>query len=152
MNTTPHGADNDDLHNALYAYALKLTRNNSTQAKELLHETLSQITHNATAHNSIDSFMSHAGSVMRHANETTIHYADIHELHRLCYHGQGADYSPREIIHGMSLLTPHQATVVTLILKGYSTTEIARATGHSIQWVKTNTIKAIQRLRNIHTH
>ena len=152
MNTTPHGADNDDLRDALYAYALKLTRNNSTQAKELLHETLSQITHNATAHNSIDSFMSHAGSVMRHANETTIHYADIHELHRLCYHGTGTSYRPREIIHGMSLLTPHQATVVTLILKGYSTTEIARATGHSIQWVKTNTIKAIQRLRNIHTH
>ena len=89
---------------------------------------------------------------MRHANETTIHYADIQELHRLCYHGPGAGHTPREIIHGMSLLTPHQATVVTLILKGYSTTEIARATGHSIQWVKTNTIKAIQRLRNIHTH
>ena len=152
MDTTTHGASTGDLRNALYAYALKLTGYNKTRALELLNETLSQITHNATAHNSIDSFMSHAGSVMRHANETTIHHADVQELYHLCYHGPETSYSPREIIHGMSLLTPHQATVVTLILKGYSTTEIARATGHSIQWVKTNTIKAIQCLRNIHTH
>ena len=152
MDTTTHGASTDDLSDALYAYALKLTGYNKTRALELLNETLSQITHNATAHINTDCFMAHAGAIMRHAHTTTMHHADIQELYRLCYHGQGADYSPREIIHGMSLLTPHQAAVVTLILKGYSTTEIARTTGHSIQWVKHNTIKAIQRLRNIYTH
>ena len=152
MNTTPHGASTDDLRDALHAYALKPTGYNKTRALELLNETLSQITHNATAHINTDCFMAHAGAVMRHANETTIHYADVQGLYHLCYHGTGTNYTAKEIIHGMSLLTPHQATVVTLILKGYSTTEIARATGHSIQWVKTNTIKAIQRLRNIHTH
>ena len=152
MDTTTHGASTDDLRNALYAYALKLTGYNKTRALELLHETLSQITHNATAHINTDCFMAHAGAVMQQAHTTTMHHADIQELYRLCYHGPGASYTPREIIRGMSRLTPHQATVVTLILKGYGTTEIARSTGHSIQWVKSNTIKAIQRLRNIHTH
>ena len=152
MDTTTHGASTDDLRNALYAYALKLTGYNSNQAKELLNETLSQITHNATAHNSIDSFMAHASSVMRHAHATTMRHTDMHELYRLCCHAQGTASSPRDTIYAMSRLTPHQAAVVTLALKGYSTTEIARTTGHSIQWVKNNTIKAIQRLRNIHSH
>ena len=152
MDTTTHGASTDDLSDALYAYALKLTGYNKTRALELLNETLSQITHNATAHINTDCFMAHAGAIMRHAHTTTMHHADIQELYRLCNHGPGASYTPREVIHSMSRLTPHQATVVTLILKGYGTTEIALTTSHRIQWVKHNTIKAIQRLRNIHTH
>ena len=149
MNTTTHGTNTDSLRDALYAYALELTHNNSCLAQELLQETLSQIVHEAISYSTISSFMTHTCKVMKHTYNTTIHEADMRELHRLCYYANGTAYTPEEIIYAMSRLTPQQATVVTLCLKGYSADEIARTTGHTTQWVNSNILKSRQRLRNL---
>ena len=144
MNTTTPG----DLRNALYAYALRLTKNNHRFAQELLQETLSRITHNAIAYNTVEGFITHACKVMTRTYCTTMREADIHELHQLCYSPHGTVCTPAEIILAMSRLTPQQATVITLRLKGYSHSQIARTTGHTTQWVNSNMLKACQRLRN----
>ena len=149
MNTPTLHTGSKCLCDDLYAYALRLTKNDNRLAVELLLETLSQITHKASGYSSIDSFMADAYKVMRHAFLFSMRNdADIQELRRLCYHAHGTEYTPAEIIHAMSRLTPHQATVITLRLKGYSHSQIARATGHTTQWVNSNILKACQRLRN----
>ena len=148
MNTTTNSTCKDNLRNTLYAHALRLTKNNHRLAQELLQETLSQITHNAIAYNTVESFITHACKVMTRTHRTTMREADIHELHQLCYTPHGTPCTPAEIIYAMSRLTPQQATVITLRLKGYSHSQIARATGHTTQWVNSNMLKACQRLRN----
>ena len=148
MDTATNNTCKDDLRNTLYAHALRLTKNNYRLAQELLQETLSQIAHNATAYSTLESFTAQACKAMTRIYLTTMREADIHELHQLCYTPHGTPCTPAEIIHAMSRLTPQQAAVVTLRLKGYSHSQIARATGHTTQWVNSNMLKACQRLRN----
>ena len=149
MDTATNNTCKDNLRDILYAYALRLTGNNMLLAHELLQETLSQITHKAKAYATTDSFMADAYKVMTHTFLTSMHDADISELHRLCYNPHGMAYTQAEIIHAMSRLTPQQATIITLRLKGYTHSQIASATGHTTKWVNSNMLKASQRLRNI---
>ena len=148
MDTATNNTCKDNLRDILYAYALRLTKNNNRLAQELLQETLSQIAHNATAYSTLESFTSHACKAMTRIYLTTMREADIRELQQLCYSPHGTPCTPAEIIHAMSRLTPQQATVITLRLKGYSHSQIAHATGHTTQWVNSNMLKACQRLRN----
>ena len=148
MDTATNNTCKDNLRDILYAHALRLTKNNNRLAHELLQETLSQITHNAIAYNTVESFITHACKVMTRTHRTTMREADIRELQQLCYSPHGMAYTQAEIINTMSRLTPQQAAVVTLRLKGYSHSQIARATGHTTQWVNSNMLKACQRLRN----
>ena len=152
MNTTTHHPNADDLYNTLYAYAFTLTDGNRHQANELMQEALLHITHNATAHATTDGLIASIVATMNEKHRHPALHADINELNRLCYNGTSlsdAAYTQREIIYAMSRLTPHQATVVTLRLKGYTPQEIADTTGHSTAWVHTNLIKASQRLKTI---
>ena len=152
MNTTTHHPSADDLHNALHAYALTLTAGNRHQANELLQETLLHITHNATAHVTTGSLITCVMKAMRDIHQRPTPYTDINELNRLCYNGTSlnhAAYTQQEIMHAMSRLTPQQATVVTLRLKGYTPQEIAHTTGYSTAMVHTNLIKACQRLKTV---
>ena len=152
MSKKTQDAGKNDLRNALYAYALTLTTGNMHQAQELLHETLLSITHRATSHATTTSLISNITANMRDINQHPTQYTDIEELSSLCYNGKPFDstaYTTQETMHAMSRLTPHQATVVTLRLKGYTPQEIADTTGHSTAWVQTNLTKACQCLKTI---
>ena len=148
MDTATNNTCKDNLRDILYAHALRLTKNNHRLAHELLQETLSQIAHSTIAYSTLESFTAQACKAMTRIYLTTMREADIRELQQLCYSPHGMAYTQAEIINTMSRLTPQQAAVVTLRLKGYSHSQIARATGHTTQWVNSNMLKACQRLRN----
>ena len=149
MDTATNSTCKDNLRNTLYAHALRLTKNNNRLAHELLQETLSQIAHNATAYSTLESFTAQACKAMTRIYLTTMREADIRELQQLCYSPHGMAYTQAEIINTMSRLTPQQATVITLRLKGYTPAIIAKQMGDTTNHVKAHIQQATHILNHI---
>ena len=126
----------DNMQRALRAYAHRLTGGNPHLADKLLNATLTRLAESATAYPStLIDFTTWAKMVMQNTFSQTTKDADLHELHHLAYRGtlnpmqpcSSKEYSLREQIQMMSLLTPHQAAAATLKLGGYTHAAIAHA-------------------------
>lgn len=132
--------DGNIIGEVLYAYALKLT-GNKHQAEKLIQETMLQIKEKATAYNTSIPFVTWTKMIMENTHLSTFKDADIQQLRHLCFCGStnpfktddNSTYSMKEIYLVMSRLSPTQATVVTLRLKGYNPSEIASKMGITTQ-------------------
>jgi DNA-directed RNA polymerase specialized sigma24 family protein len=148
----------DSMHRALRAYALKLTCGNLHLADKLYADTLSRIAQTATAHvPTIMPFTTWAKMVMHNTFHATVPDADRRHLYHLTHIGNpnplipvsDKEYTLREQMHIMSRLTPHQAAVVTLRLKGYTPAIIAKQMGNTTNHVKAHIQQATHILNHI---
>ena len=155
MNKNIPGAIN--LRQVLHAHALKLTNGNQHLSQELLHNTIKRIAATAAAYHPGLGFIAWAKMVMENTFDATTPCADVCKLRYLCYHGtitptthsHDGTYTTHQQLHTMSRLTPHQAAVVTLRLKGYTPAIIAKQMGNTTNHVKAHIQQATHILNHI---
>lgn len=155
MNRDNKPQESCDLSQALYTYALKLTANHR-QAKELIQQTTHRIKQVATLYTPTIDFATWARFVMENTLHTTVKNADINELCHTAYNGTlnpmrpdlDKEYTLKEQIYMMSLLTPHQAAATTLRLRNNTLDAISRKMNITTIQVKEHLTQA----RNILNH
>ena len=155
MKTNKQAQKSYNLSQALYSHALKLTGSHH-QAEELILQTTARIKQVAASYTPIVSFVSWAKMVMENTFHETFKNSDIDILHHTAYQGtispiepgNDREYTLKEQIHMMSLLTPHQAAATTLRLSHYTHNAIASKMGITTTQVKAHLTKA----RNILNH
>ena len=155
MNPQIKPKESCDLTQALYTYALELTGNHH-HAKELLQQTTARIKQVATLYTPITSFTTWTRMVMENTFYTTFKNADIETLRHTTRHcspspmqpERDKEYTLKEQIHMMSLLTPHQAAATTLRLNHYTHNAIARRMSITTTQVKNHLTRALRTLNH----